>query len=220
MRCCGPAGAEIFDERQARRDLRSYRRRGLDAAGRKLVDAVSGKGGDVLEIGGGIGVIELELLRRGASHAVNVELSPAYDPFAKELAEEAGVADRIERHIGDLVEQPALAGEADVVVMHRVVCCYPDMPGLVGTAAGKARRALALTYPRDAWWTRSAARVGNLVMRLLRKEYRGFIHPPAGIRAAAEAHGLRLASAQSGLLWQIAAFERETVSRGDVAGHA
>lgn len=209
MRCCGPAGAEIFDERQASRDLRSYRRRGLDAAGRKLVDTVAGKGRDVLEIGGGIGAVELELLRRGAERAVNVELSPAYDRFALELAEEAGVADRIERRIGDLVEQPGLAGEADVVVMHRVVCCYPDMPGLVGTAAGYARRALALSYPRDTWWTRSGARAGNLVMRLMRKEYRAFIHPPGGIRAAAEARGLRLASAQRGVLWQIAAFERE-----------
>lgn len=210
MRCCGPPGVEIFDERQARRDVRSYRRRGLDRAGRRLVDIVAGKGRDVLEIGGGIGAVELELLGRGAEQAVNVELSPAYDAFARELAEEAGVADRIERRIGDLVKEPELADEADIVVMHRVVCCYPDMPGLVGVAADKARCALALSYPRDAWWTRLGARAANLFMRLTRNEYRSFIHRPAAIAETAQAHGLRPSVTSPGVLWQLAVFERGT----------
>ena len=92
MNCCAPAGAEIFDERQARKDARHYRRRGLDGAAWQLVQALAGKGGDVLEIGGGVGGIEIELLKRGASRAVNVELSPAYDPFARELIAEATLA--------------------------------------------------------------------------------------------------------------------------------
>jgi magnesium-protoporphyrin O-methyltransferase len=207
MRCCGPRGAEIFDERQARRDVASYRRRGLDRTARVLVEAVAGEG-DVLEIGGGIGAIELELLRRGAARAANVELSPAYEPFARELLNEAGLGGRVDRRIGDVVEQPELAAPADVVVMHRVVCCYPDMPALVGVAAEKARRALALTYPRDSWWTRLGSRAVNLFMRLTDNEYRAFIHRPDAIAATAEAHGLRRASGRPGVLWQLAVFER------------
>jgi hypothetical protein len=36
-------------------------------------------GASVLEVGGGVGEIHLELLRRGATRAVNLELSPAYE---------------------------------------------------------------------------------------------------------------------------------------------
>jgi SAM-dependent methyltransferase len=207
MRCCGPPGAEIFDERQARRDLAGYRRRGLDRAARRLVDAVAGKG-DVLAIGGGIGAVELELLRRGAPRAANVELSPAYERFARVLFAEAGVAERVERRIGDVVERPELAAPADVVVMHRVVCCYPNMPALVGIASERARRVLALTYPRDSWWTRLGSRAVNLFMRLTRNEYRSFIHRPAAIGAAAATHGLQPTMTRASVLWQLAVFER------------
>jgi SAM-dependent methyltransferase len=209
VRCCGPPGVEIFDERQARRDLARYRRQGLDRAAKRLVEAVAGTAGDVLEIGGGVGAIEIELLRRGVTRAVNVELSPAYESYARELLDATGLSPQVERHVGDLVERPDLAESADAVVMHRVVCCYPDMPALVGVAADKARRLLALTYPRDAWWTRLGARAVNLAMRLARKEYRSYIHAPDGIRATAAAHGLRPTLERPGVLWQLAAFERD-----------
>ena len=162
----------------------------------------------MLEIGGGVGALEVELLRRGADRAVNVELSPAYEAFARDLLAESGLAERVERRVGDLVEEPGLVGAADVVVMHRVVCCYPDMPALVGAAADKARKALALTYPRDAWWTRLGAAAVNLFMRLTRNEYRSFIHPPARIRGVVASHGLHATREHHGVLWQLAAFER------------
>ena len=39
----------------------------------------------VLEVGGGVGAIQLELLRAGAAGTTNVELSAAYEPYAAEL---------------------------------------------------------------------------------------------------------------------------------------
>src|SRR4051794_5268088 len=48
----------------------------------------------VLEIGGGVGEIHLELLKRGAARAVNLELSPAYDAEAARLVREAAVDPR------------------------------------------------------------------------------------------------------------------------------
>src|SRR5438034_9158591 len=87
--CCTPSGyRKIFGARTARRDVRRYRRRGLDAAARKIVGFLAGRGvaGDaVLEVGGGVGAIQLELLKAGAAKATNVELSPAYEPYAAEL---------------------------------------------------------------------------------------------------------------------------------------
>ena len=127
--CCGPGYERFFGPRQARRDARRYRRRGLDRAGQRLVDELTERGvsgASALEVGGGVGAIELELLRKGVERATIVELSHGYDAEAETLAHEAGAEDRIERRHGDFVAQEALVDPADVVVMHKVVCCYPD----------------------------------------------------------------------------------------------
>lgn len=209
MRCCvPPAGAEIFTERQARRDARRYRRRGLADPGRRIVEAVPAAGATVLEIGGGVGALGLELLKAGAARVTNVELSPAYEPEAEALLRETGMAGRVERRIGDVVREQRDLPPADVVVLNRVVCCYPDVDALVGLAAARARRSLALTYPRDAWWTRAGSRVMNTGLRLARREFRTFVHRPPRILAAAERHGLRAVHREGGLLWQLAAFSR------------
>src|SRR5690348_8894770 len=99
-----------------------------------MVEFVHVRRGDtVLEIGGGIGEIELELLRSGAERAMNVELSGAYEQEGRALFEQAGLEGRVEWRYGDVATDRELVPPADVVVLNRVVCCYPDMPALVGT---------------------------------------------------------------------------------------
>ncbi|HZC30288.1 MAG TPA: hypothetical protein VE261_02145, partial [Gaiellaceae bacterium] len=95
----------------------------------------------------------------------------------------------------------------DVVVMHRVVCCYPDADALVAAAAERARRRLLLTYPQERGLVRAGARVANLILRLSGSTFRVYVHPGARIDAAAAEHGLRLtARERHGLLWESAAF--------------
>lgn len=163
-------------------------------------------GATVLEAGGGVGAIQLELLEAGAERSVNVELSPAYEQEARLLLREAGREERVERRIGDFVRDEA--GPADVVVMHRVVCCYPDYEPLVGAAAERARRALVLSYPREAWWSKLAFAAFNLVQRLRRRKFRAYVHPAAGIVGAAERRGLHRALDGRGFFWQVAGLER------------
>jgi hypothetical protein len=206
--CCPPRGAEPFTEKLARRDLRRLRRRGLDAATLALAEAVAPEDGTVLEIGGGIGALHLELLRRGASRATNVELSPAYEDAAAILVEEHGAEERVERRVLDFTRDAELVEPADVVVLNRVVCCSPDVEGLVGAAAAHTRRVLGLTFPVDAWWTRLAACAMNVGARLIGWEWRFYVHPPAAIAAAAERHGLRRAREARRRIWCIAVFER------------
>ncbi|MGA7098367.1 MAG: SAM-dependent methyltransferase, partial [Acidimicrobiia bacterium] len=67
------------------------------------LDANDLTGLTVLEVGGGIGAIQIELLRRGAASATNVELSPGYEKVAETLSEEEGLSDRITRDVGDFV---------------------------------------------------------------------------------------------------------------------
>ena len=47
------------------------------------------------------------------------------------------------------------------MVMHSVICCYPDMEHLVEAAAARTKRYLVVSYPRDTWWSRLGARAVN-----------------------------------------------------------
>ena len=80
----------------------------------------------VLEIGGGVGEMQIELLSRGARKATNLEISRGYETEAAALLKRSGMADRVTRRFVDIATSPEEIESADVVVLHRVVCCYPD----------------------------------------------------------------------------------------------
>lgn len=158
--CCTPKGYRtIFSEKSAQGEARRYRRKGLDRLSRRIAELVKERGVDgttMLEVGGGVGAIEIELLKAGVTHAVNVELTPTYEEAADELLRETGLADRVERRVMDFVEAGADVEAADYVVLNRVICCYPDMAKLTAAAAGRVRQTLVLTFPNSRWWRRDS----------------------------------------------------------------
>ncbi len=203
--CCSPHGCDdFFGERFARRTARRYRRKGLDGEQRRIVDFL-GRPGSVLEVGGGVGAIALELGKAGAD-ATCVEVVPAYEPVARELAAETGV--ELDFRLADLVAEPDAVEAADAVALNKVVCCTPDGVRLAAAAARLARRRLALSFPRETRPARVFARGQNLVFRLLRRRFRVHLHPRAELVGAAEAAGLRLAHEHVGLVWRVTGFER------------
>lgn len=162
----------------------------------------------MLEIGGGVGEIEIELLKRGAERATNLELSPAYAEEAQRLLREAGLEQRAEWRLHDIAANPEGIEPADVVVLHRVVCCYPDYERLLGAAAQHARRLLVFSYPPRNGISRLLIGAQNLIFRLLRKEFRTFVHPPSAMLAVLGEQGFRRTFAHPGLVWQVAGLER------------
>ena len=201
----------FFNQRFARRLANRYRKRGLDKTAQTMVEflrAVGLQGASVLEVGGGVGEIEVELLKAGAARAQNLELSPAYEQPARELAGQAGVQGRIDWRIRDLAEDPGAVAPADLVVLHRVVCCYPDYARLLGAAADHAQRALVFSYPPRNLLSRAFYGVFNLVMRLTRSSFRGFAHPPGAMLGVLEDHGLRRTYQGRSRIWQVAGLER------------
>ncbi len=212
--CCSPRGyRRLFSEQKAQSEAKRYRSRGPDTDARRVIEPLLERGVEgstILEIGGGIGVVQLELLRSGASRAVSVELTPTYEDTARVLLHEAGFEDRVERRVIDFVEASADVESADVVVMNRVVCCYPDMPRLVGAAAEHTRGILVMSFPKSTWWTRWGLAAGNLGLRVARREFQVFLHPPDEIRRIAELHGLRALAVRTGVFWQVASWERPT----------
>jgi 2-polyprenyl-3-methyl-5-hydroxy-6-metoxy-1,4-benzoquinol methylase len=190
---------------------KSYRKRGLDKTARRMVAFLEQRGiegATVLEVGGGVGEIQIELLKRGAAHTVNLELSSGYDEEAERLLREAGVQEQADRRLHDIAVEPDAVEPADVVVLHRVVCCYPDYERLLGAAAEHARRLIVFSYPPNNAVSRLFVATENLIFRLLRKEYRSFAHPPAAMLDVLRDRGLRRTFAHHGLVWQVTGLER------------
>ena len=210
--CCTPKGyRRVFSEKSAQAEARNYRRKGLDATAQNIVKLLRDRGIEgksVLEVGGGIGAIQIELLKAGATRAVSVELTPTYEEAAGELVKEAGLGDRIERRLMDFAESGGKVEPADIVVLNRVICCYPDMPKLTGVAADHTRNVLVMTFPNDSWWIRWGLTVANLVFRVMRMEFKVFVHSPRQIVATGEQHGLRETVNRPGFLWSMVALER------------
>jgi magnesium-protoporphyrin O-methyltransferase len=210
--CCDPRGCDrFFDAQFAHRAAKRYRERGLDKNARRMVEFLEQRGiegATVLEVGGGVGEIQIELLKRGAAHAVNLELSSAYDEDARRLLREHGLEGRAERRLCDIAVHPDEVEPADVVVLHRVVCCYPDYERLLASVAKHARRLVVLSYPPRNAVSRLAIAAENLKLRLQRREFRTFVHPPSALLGVLEQHGLRPTFAHRGLVWQVTGLER------------
>jgi magnesium-protoporphyrin O-methyltransferase len=209
--CCAGEALDIFGERGARRELRRYLENGLGGDDAKLIAAWAEEAGlegeTVLEVGGGIGQIQADLIRRGAAEGTVVEVVGGYERPAAELARAVGIADRTEFVLADLLEDGATVGPADVVVLRRVVCCTPDGPALLGAAAAKTRRTLLASYPRDRLLTRAFSWLENLCFRLVGKRFRSYVHPPAELEDAAAARGLARSRVSRGFVWETAKYD-------------
>ena len=206
--CCARDYEKVFGRKTADRDARRFRKRGLRGSAKALAELAGDVRGDtVLEVGGGVGAIEIELLEAGATRATNVELAATYEDAAGALLAERGLSGRVDRRIGDFVSEADAVEPADVVVMHRVVCCYPDVDALVGVAARHARKRMVLTYPQERGVLRAAVSLVNAIMRVSGSTFQVYLHPVDRIAAAAGANGLTLSERRRhGFVWESAAF--------------
>lgn len=209
--CCAGEALDIFGEKGARRELRRYLRKGLGGDDAKLMVAWAEEAGldgaTVVEVGGGIGQIQAELLRHGADHGRIVEVVAGYAGPASELAHAVEIADRTTFVLADLLDDASAVEPADIVVLRRVVCCSPHGPALLGVAAGKARRTLLASFPRDRAATRAFSRLENFFFRLIGKRFQSFVHPPEELERAAARHGLRRTRVSRGWVWETAQFD-------------
>lgn len=239
MKCCHSPSCSAFersfDASYARRDLEHYRRHGPAKATRVLLQAIrallagqdaagqdaagqdaagqDATGQDtavsVLDVGGGVGGVHHELRASGARRAVDVDGSSAFLAAAQDEARRLGHADRVTYLHGDFIHLADEVEPADIVALDRVICCYLDMPALVGAAADKARRVLGLVFPRDVWWMRVGAGVINLFERLSRDPLLFYVHAASAVDAVARERGLRLAFSRSAGVWQVRVYVAE-----------
>ena len=216
MECRQCEGIEaLFSKGMAARELKGYRKKGPDKTTRMLLDALKAEGVEgltLLDIGGGIGAIQHELLSSGVTTATNVDGASAYIEAAKEETERRGHADRVTYHHGDFVALAQDIAPADIVTLDRVICCYHDMEALVGLSSALAGKLYGLVYPRNTWWTKLAFRLlwplVKLWLLFKRNPYRGYLHPSKAVDAVVRANGLQQRFYRTAGLWQVVVYAR------------
>ena len=213
MACCTRYCADEgqFDHKVAERDLRRYRRRGAQRITRILLAELRRwplLEKQLLDIGGGIGVIGAELASSGIASVTLVEASPAYLEVARAEIDSRYTPRPTQFVVGDFVEIADTLPVADVVTLDRVVCCYPDAEALLRAAAMQTRQLLAFTYPRDRWYMRIIFKTQNFLRRLRGNEFRTFVHSPRRMDEVLEAAGLVRAAQHGTLVWVLDLYRR------------
>lgn len=213
MPSCQCEGIEReFDETFARNELKRYRKKGLRSTSRLLVDAIRREmnGAEtMLDIGGGVGGLQIDLLQHGVRQATSVDASSGFIAAAQEEADRVGLSEYIEHLHGDFLEVTDRVSPADIVTLDRVICCYDDMPALVSASSSKARAIYAAVFPRGAWWTRLSARAANLWFRIRKSPMRTFIHPPDSIERLLRTEGFERRFLRKTPFWQIVVYRRK-----------
>lgn len=202
----------FYDEKLAVSQVRKYREKGAIPSTQTLIDALKAEGVEgatLLDIGGGIGAIQHELLAAGAAHATSVDASAPYLEAAREESTRRGLGDRVTYLHGDFVELADSIAPADIVTLDRVINVYPDWERLLELSAARAQRFYGLVYPRDTLFVKLVILAMNLVLRVRRKPVRAAIRPIDAIERIVRESGLTPHFSRSvGPAWQVAIYRR------------
>ena len=207
--CCEITN-NIFDENSARSDIKEYRKRGPAKQTKLILEAVRSlglKGVQLLDIGGGVGTIHHELLKDTAREATHVDASSAYLKEAREESEKQGNSGKVNFIHADFTDVAADLPQADVVTLDRVVCCYPDFRSLLKNASEHSRKAIALTYPREVWYTRIGLGVINFFQRLRKDPFRVFVHPIHEMDLLLNSQGFKRMKKKRLFVWEMALYQ-------------
>jgi len=212
MPCCTRYCAEThFGKERAESDLRTYQLKGVQGITRIVVEEVKRlplAGKELLDVGGGIGIIGIELAASGVSGATMVEASPAYLEVAQAEMKPRYGSRPTEFVLGDFAQIAGSLPAADLVTLDRVVCCYPDFHALLAAAAGRTRETLVLSYPRDRWYVRAGVAMENLLRRIKGKSFTVVVHPEYQMRSTLEQAGLEQSGRRETFFWAVDLYRR------------
>jgi len=186
--CCGLE--KLFDEKHARKQMKRYHRRGTVGATRKLLTLLSEvdiTGRTLLDIGGGVGVIQRELMNAGVASAMDVDSSQGSIRVAQQEAERQNHPTMFLH--GDFTKLADQIEAADIVTLDKVICCYPNVDDLLTKALDKTKAYVGLVLPRDSVIARVVLFIGNIAMRLTGNGFRSYMHSPLLVHSMIENRG-------------------------------
>jgi magnesium-protoporphyrin O-methyltransferase len=213
MACCCLHNCDTgrLFSRFARRYRKRYERRGFEPSQRQLLDGIrrAGIGGvRLLEIGCGVGALHQRLIEEGAAAAQGIDLSERMLAEAREAASSHGLSERVDYRLGDFVEIAESVDPADVTILDKVICCYPDAEGLVQKSLARTQRVYAYTIPRDRWFTRIGAELLAFGLRLLGSRFRSYVHDPQQVESWVRAAGFEKRYEDRTFIWMTEVYVR------------
>jgi len=215
MTCCGPgmgdAAERQFSQKRAAKDLARYRTKGPGSTTQLLLAGLATAGplhGRLLDIGSGVGVLSFELLERGLTSAVGVDLSSAHVAIAAQEASRRGRADSTRFVHGDFFDLAGQLPSADIVTLDRVVCCYPEYERFLAESLSHTGHIFAFSYPLDLWYVRTWVGLENFGRKIRRNPFRSFIHPVSAMENVIRRDGFTLLNRRSTRTWRADVYAR------------
>lgn len=210
--CCFDDWAASNSKRARKRETAAP----ITAALLSALDQAGLEGRSLLDVGCGTGDLALAALGHGARTVSGLDLGAGAIENARALADERGLAERAAFQVGD-GSQAALP-KSDVVVLNRVVCCYPSADALLANTLGAAGSVFAITAPVDrglmGLFNRIFCWLENGWYAIRARKFRGFrvfVHDLAVIEAHIVGAGfLPRARQRRRLVWDLRVYERET----------
>lgn len=188
-----------------------FEHRGFEPSQKQLLEGLEKAGyrdKTLLEVGSGVGHLHQTLLERGARSAVGIDLAPAMIEQASDWATKRGLSDYTCYLSGDFMEVADNIQPADINILDKVVCCYPDADGLVHRCLEKTGEVIALTYPRHTWYTRFGVAVSAFFLRLVGSAFRPYVHDPEQIEQWITEAGFSKCYENTTLLWLTQVYRR------------
>ncbi len=206
MPCCCPhsQSASKFFSFFAKSYRRRFAKKGLELPQQQLLKGIAQinyQGKTLLEIGCGVGHFHQILIEQGAKSATGIELASKMLDEAKDWAKQRGLSEKTSYIEGDFISIANTIEPADIVIMDKVVCCYPDADSLIHRSLEKCLSAYALTYPRKTWYTRLGTQVLALIMKLSGSDFRPYVHDPVQIEKWITEQGYKKTNQNQTTVW-------------------
>ncbi|MDH5476078.1 MAG: methyltransferase domain-containing protein [Cyclobacteriaceae bacterium] len=209
--CCD--ANKFFDIKNAQKELKKFNKKGPKGTTRRLIkvlNTISKSDLTLLDIGGGIGMLQWYFLKNGAKSTTDVDASTGYLEAAKQYAAENNWKEKTTFIEGDFNDHNEKIGHFDVVTLDRVVCCYPDFHTILKNATEKSNQYIALSYPMSNWASRFINQLGRIYFYFRKSAFKTYIHPSKQIRQLIVNQGFSAIHTSIKFPWHIQVYKKTT----------